>query len=56
VLCRNNEPPEFGNSGNERGTYVPGSYTPEALLTMVSGALSIIRELKATTASMLWMK
>jgi len=48
VLCRNNEPPEFGNSSNERGTYMPGSYTPEALLTMVSGALSIIKDLKAT--------
>ena len=48
VLCRNNEPPEFGNSSNERGTYRPGSYTPEALLTMVSGALSIIRDLKVT--------
>ena len=48
VLCRNNEPPEFGNSAKEKGTYVPGRYTPEARLSMVAGALSIIRNLKET--------
>ena len=48
VLCRNSEPPEFGNSGSEKGKYLPGRYTPHALLTMVSGALSIITDLKIT--------
>jgi glycosyltransferase involved in cell wall biosynthesis len=46
VLCRNSEPPEFGNSAKEKGKYVPGRYTPEARLNMVGGALSIIRDLK----------
>lgn len=48
VLCRNGEPPEFGNSGSERGKYVPGSFTAQARLNMVSGVLSIVRELKET--------
>ena len=46
VLCRNNEPPEFGSSSSEKGKYVPGRYTPEARLSMISGALSIVRDLK----------
>lgn len=48
VLCRNGEAPEFGNSGNERGKYVPGSFTSQARLNMVGGALSIIKDLKST--------
>jgi hypothetical protein len=46
VLCRNGEPPDFGNSDKEKGKYVPGRYTPEARLNMVGGALSIIRDLR----------
>jgi abequosyltransferase len=46
VLCRNSEPPEFGSNKSEKGRYVPGGYTPEARLNMVSGALSIITELR----------
>lgn len=48
VLCRSGEPPDFGNSGSERGKYVPGRYTPQARLNMVGGALSIVRDLQAT--------
>lgn len=48
VLCRNGEAPEFGNSGNEKGKYVPGSFTAQARLNMVGGALSIIKDLKTT--------
>ena len=48
VLCRNSEPPEFGNSSKERGRYVPGRYTPQARLSMIGGALSIIMDLKQT--------
>ena len=47
VLCRGNQP-EFGNSAKEKGKYTPGKYTPEARLNMISGALSIIRDLKQT--------
>ncbi len=47
VLCRGNQP-EFGNSAKEKGKYIPGKYTPEARLNMISGALSIIRDLKQT--------
>ena len=43
VLCRNSEPPDFGNSNNEAGTFIPGRYTARARLAMVDGALSIIR-------------
>lgn len=48
VLCRGNEPPEFGHSSNEKGKFVPGSYTPQARLNMIGGALSIIRDLRET--------
>lgn len=48
ILCRGNGQPEFGNSAKEKGKYVPGSYTAEARLNMISGALSIIRDLKQT--------
>jgi abequosyltransferase len=48
ILCRGNEPPDFGNSDKEKGKYVPGRYTPQARLSMVGGALSIIRDLKET--------
>jgi O-antigen biosynthesis alpha-1,2-rahmnosyltransferase len=48
ILCRGDGRPEFGNSAREKGRYVPGRYTPQARLNMVSGALSIIRDLKET--------
>jgi hypothetical protein len=47
VLCRNGEPPEFGNSSREKGKYTPGRYTLEARLNMIRGALSIVQYLKA---------
>jgi abequosyltransferase len=48
VLCRGDGKPEFGNSAKEKGRYVPGRYTPQARLNMISGALSIVRDLKET--------
>jgi glycosyltransferase involved in cell wall biosynthesis len=48
VLCRGNEPPDFGNSAKESGKYVPGGYTPQARLNMIGGALSVIRDLRDT--------
>jgi glycosyltransferase involved in cell wall biosynthesis len=48
ILCRGDGQPEFGNSRKEKGKYVPGRYTPQARLNMISGALSIIRDLKDT--------
>jgi len=48
VLCRNGEPPEFGNSSKEKGKYVPGGYTPQARLNMIHGSLSIIKDFKTT--------
>jgi abequosyltransferase len=48
VHCRLT-PPEFGSSSTEKGKYIPGSYTPEARLSMVSGALAIVRDLKQST-------
>lgn len=48
VLCRNSEPPDFGNSDREKGKYIPGRYTPQARLSMINGALSIIRDLRDT--------
>lgn len=48
ILCRGDGQPEFGNSVKEKGKYVPGRYTPEARLNMISGALSIVRDLKET--------
>jgi abequosyltransferase len=49
VLCRASEPPDFGSSRSEKGKYTPGLYTPEARLSMISGALSIVRDLKQST-------
>jgi abequosyltransferase len=46
VLCRGNGTPDFGNSGKEKGKYIPGGYTPQARLNMISGALSIVEDLK----------
>ena len=48
VYCRLT-PPEFGSSDSEKGKYVPGHYTPEARLRMISGALSIVKDLKQST-------
>jgi abequosyltransferase len=48
ILCRGNGQPEFGNSAKEKGKFIPGSYTPQARLNMIGGALSIIRDLKQT--------
>ena len=48
VLCRAGKP-EFGSGAKEKGKFIPGSYTPQARLNMISGALSIIRNLKDTT-------
>ena len=47
VYCRNGEPPDFGNSGTEKGKYTPGRYTPEARLNMINGALSIAKAIDA---------
>jgi glycosyltransferase involved in cell wall biosynthesis len=44
VLCRANEPPDFGHSEKEKGVYTPGRYTIQARLNMVRGALSILEE------------
>ncbi len=49
VLVRSGEPPQFGNSGSEKGKFVPGLYTPQARLNMVGGALRIIRDFDAAT-------
>lgn len=48
VLCRNSEPPDFGNSAKEKGDFQPGGYTPEARLRMIRGALSIAKSFRDT--------
>jgi abequosyltransferase len=53
VLCRNGEPPDFGNNRKEAGKYLPGRYTPEARLNMIEDALSIIKDHDRTTRSRL---
>lgn len=49
VLARNGEPPEFGNSKVECEKYIPGSYTAQSRLNMISGAVSIIKYLSDTS-------
>src|SRR5581483_11269268 len=49
VLCRDDEPPDFGNSQSEASKYTPGRYTPEARISMLTGALTIIRDLRDRT-------
>jgi glycosyltransferase involved in cell wall biosynthesis len=46
VTCRTGQTPDFGSSGSEKGKFVPGCYTPEARLRMVSGALAIVKNLR----------
>jgi glycosyltransferase involved in cell wall biosynthesis len=46
VCCRGDEPPEFGASKSEKGKYVPGKYTPEARVNMISGALNIAKDVE----------
>ncbi len=48
VYCRNSTP-EFGASQSEKGKYTPGRHTPQARLIMISGALSIIKDLRDST-------
>lgn len=48
VLCRNGEPPDFGNSSKEKGKFIPGSYTPQARLTMIGGVIQILEHLRDT--------
>lgn len=43
ALCRNSEPPDFGNSPSEKGRFVPGSYSLQARLNMTKGVLDIAR-------------
>jgi glycosyltransferase involved in cell wall biosynthesis len=42
VLCRNGVAPDFGNSSTEKGLFLPGCYTPEARVRMISGIVSIL--------------
>jgi glycosyltransferase involved in cell wall biosynthesis len=49
VLCRNGEPPDFGNSDRETGKYIPGGFTPQARVNMIAGALAIIKNLRDRT-------
>lgn len=46
VLCRNGEPPDFGNSGSEKGLFTPGHYTPQARISMISGVIKILQHHK----------
>lgn len=46
VLCRNGQPPEFGNSSSEQGKYTPGRYTAQARINMIAGVVAIIKDLK----------
>ncbi|MDN2696112.1 glycosyltransferase family 2 protein [Janthinobacterium sp. SUN073] len=46
VLCRNSEPPDFGNSASEKGIYTPGTYTPAARINMISGVIRIATALE----------
>jgi len=49
VLCRDGEPPDFGNSEREVAVYTPGRYTPQARLSMIGGVLAIIKNLKESS-------
>lgn len=44
VLCRNDVPPDFGNSESEKGKYKPGNYTVNARVLMISSILKIAKE------------
>ncbi|WP_081662474.1 glycosyltransferase family 2 protein [Thermithiobacillus tepidarius DSM 3134] len=56
VLCRNSEPPDFGNSSKEKGKYTPGRYTPEARLNMIRGMLLIARNLEDVRKTSVYKK
>jgi abequosyltransferase len=44
IRCGGDEPPDFGNSTQEQGKYIPGRYTPQARLNMIRGAMRIIKD------------
>ena len=44
VQCRNDIPPDFGNSKSEKGLYTPGNYTLSARVKMISNILNIAYE------------
>ena len=46
VLCRGTEPYEFGNSVSEKRKHTPGQITTIARLTMLSGVIAILEDLK----------
>jgi abequosyltransferase len=46
VLCRGDQPPDFGNSEKEQTDFVPGRYTTHARLTMLKGMLRIARTIE----------
>lgn len=47
VLCRGTEPYEFGNSASEKRKHTPGQITTITRLTMLSGIIAILEDLKA---------
>lgn len=49
VQCRAGEAPDFGNSRSERGSFIPGRYTPAARLAMIGGAMTIIQAAERRT-------
>ena len=46
VHCRDEVPPDFGNSEIEQANFVPGQYLPTARVTMISGVIRIATSLQ----------
>lgn len=49
TLSRDTEPPDFGNSLNEKDVFRPGGYTPEARIHMLTGMLTIAAAVELST-------
>lgn len=56
VLCRGDQPPDFGNSEKEKGNFVPGRYTPHARITMLEGMLRIARAIEDDTGAKVYSR
>lgn len=46
VLCRNSEPPDFGNSVSEKTEFTPGSFSPSSRIHMIKSVFYIAKSVE----------
>jgi glycosyltransferase involved in cell wall biosynthesis len=56
VLCRNSEPPDFGNSMSEKGKFIPGSYSPSSRVHMIKSILDIAKSVERSRKVLIYSR